>query len=153
MKNLPRTALLSASFPGHQELATAIRRKFPGLLCVEMCATALDSASLTLSFDLRLLLQAPADSAIDDASARQIRMKLIASGLPFSCLYGSATEALQQAESAIRQYAAQAGQAKDTQPAKRHTWHWNCENCSDSDCEHRLFSALQEGRTTGSASQ
>ncbi|MES2952223.1 MAG: hypothetical protein V4858_27165 [Pseudomonadota bacterium] len=21
-------------------------------------------------------------------------------------------------------------------------WHWNCETCSDADCEHRLFSAL-----------
>ena len=27
-------------------------------------------------------------------------------------------------------------------PSPASAWHWNCETCSDAQCEHRLFSAL-----------
>ena len=143
MKNLPRTALLSASPQSRLALAAALRRTFPGLICDADSATPLESASLAQAFDLRLLLQDAAGDAVREISARQIRTELIASGLPFSCLYGSAAEALGQAEAAIRQYAAQAQESQNAKAPKRHAWHWNCENCSDSDCEHRLFSALR----------
>jgi nicotinamide riboside kinase len=65
-----------------------------------------------------------------------IRTALSDAGLPYRVVYGRGPERLANALAAID--AASAA----TQPAAGSArWQWNCEKCSDPQCEHRLFTS------------
>ena len=69
----------------------------------------------------------------------QLRQLLDQTAAAYTVVYGSGqarTDCALQAIDFQRKRTA-------TRPASSETaWHWNCENCSDAACEHRLFSSL-----------
>lgn len=70
-----------------------------------------------------------------------LRRELLAAGLPFQTIYGQGPLRLQSALRAV-------GRALGTEllpedaPLRDRPGAWQCEACSDPECEHRLFSAL-----------
>lgn len=68
---------------------------------------------------------------------QRVRAVLQTEGIAYSAVYGSGAARTQCALQAI-DYALGTPRADAT---PKH-WKWNCENCSDPACEHRLFSAL-----------
>ena len=74
-----------------------------------------------------------------------LRTTLLSAGVPFHVVYGQGRERLQ---SALRALAASGVLPPGiVRPAEeggsRGAWTWNCEKCSDPECEHRLFSRLR----------
>ena len=72
-----------------------------------------------------------------DARLRDVLQR---EGLAFSMVYGNGTERLANALAVLEPGAS-------TVPQARGSWRWLCDKCSDSDCEHRLFSDLQTAKT------
>ncbi len=74
-----------------------------------------------------------------------LRSQLSQANLRYQVVYGRGPARLQNALHAIDSIAGSAGRTsasgrfslKETKP-----WKWNCEKCSDPECEHRLFSNL-----------
>lgn len=111
-----------------------------------------NALSVTASADLCLLLPpAPGAHTRCEILLRQI---LADAGIAFQVLYGNTSqERLRHAANAI------ALKAKAILPAREAAFfeiaeiaqpvrlrNWSCEKCSDPDCEHRLFSALQSAK-------
>jgi nicotinamide riboside kinase len=78
--------------------------------------------------------------AAQQAVDAQIRRLLAQAGVPYRVVYGSGPERLRHALAALPPGLAQPAPAAP-QAASR-PWVWQCEKCSDPDCEHQLFSAL-----------
>lgn len=78
---------------------------------------------------------------IRDATDALLRRELDAAGLPYQTIYGQQNARLQQALRAVGRWL-----GRDLLPADRTLTEgrvpWRCENCSDPDCERRLFSGL-----------
>ena len=78
---------------------------------------------------------------IRDATDALLRRELDAAGLPYQTIYGQQNARLQQALRAVGRWL-----GRDLLPADRALTEgrvpWRCENCSDPDCERRLFSGL-----------
>lgn len=128
-----RTAALAA------ELRQALAQQAPDL------QVWLDeSPALTRSarHDLTLLLAPdPAQGQRGDAADAQLREALQHAGVAFQIVHGRGAEGLQQTLRAIGRVTGQSLVVEDpglTQGSGR----WSCENCSDPDCEHRLFTGL-----------
>lgn len=152
-----RIALLGTNDGGRALLAKALQNSLPKLQiysdCALMCLTrsahgdqnakTLDSLEFIevikrhrQDFDLTLLLCEP--SARPGAVDLQLRQWLLQSALPFASIFGSGAAQAASAESAIQhQMAVRSGPMQSSA-----LWHWNCRNCSDAACEHRLFRAL-----------
>lgn len=100
-------------------------------------------------FDLTLLmgLDLPwvADSQRDGAYSREpvnalLRTALARGSIPYQVVYGHGPARVQNALHAIDSIA---GSKASHRPSKSlAAWSWNCEKCSDPECEHRLFSDL-----------
>ncbi len=73
-----------------------------------------------------------------------VRAALGRAGLAYAVIHGEGSARLSGAWNAIHSISDSAGTADD--PARRSppnlAWSWPCEKCSDSTCEHRLFSDL-----------
>ncbi len=85
--------------------------------------------------------------AVRAATDTVLRRELQAAGIPFQTLYGPLALRVQQALRAIGSALQRPLTPKDA------TWEqgrrpWNCEKCSDPDCEHRLFTQLLQQRST-----
>jgi nicotinamide riboside kinase len=65
-----------------------------------------------------------------DALVRQALQK---AGVPYRVIYGSGPERLTNALVALKQLRPQVAERN---------WTWNCDKCSDPECEHRLFTGL-----------
>ena len=90
-----------------------------------------------------LFRDGPALRAATDAL---LRRELQAAGIPFQTLYGPLALRVQQALRAIGSALQRPLTAQD--PAWEHGRRpWNCEKCSDPECEHRLFTQLLQQRT------
>jgi GTPase SAR1 family protein len=78
---------------------------------------------------LSVALQADAD----------LRSVLSSQSIAYTVVYG-----IHQARTdcAMQAIAYRRALATKRPTATSSAWHWNCETCSDADCEHRLFSAL-----------
>lgn len=74
--------------------------------------------------------------AMRDRIDARLRDVLQRAGLAFSLVYGQGAQRLAGALAMLEPGTALVPQA-------RGNWRWLCEKCSDSDCEHRLFSDLQ----------
>ena len=107
------------------------------------------SLTLLMGLDLPwvpdgLFRDGPAVRAATDAV---LRRELQAASIPFQTLYGPLALRVQQALRAI-------GSALQRPlTAQEPAWEqgrrpWNCEKCSDPDCEHRLFTQLLQQRST-----
>jgi nicotinamide riboside kinase len=86
-----------------------------------------------------------------DALLRQL---LQSADIAFEVIYGQGDERLQSALNALQRQtqqssetinsiAIQADSMQTTELKRSKKWQWNCEKCSDPDCEHLLFSSLQ----------
>ncbi len=86
------------------------------------------------------------DSADATALAFDQRMRALLTtyGIPFVVIYGQGQARIDQAREAI---AYQCKQHAAKQQYGNSQWQWNCEKCSDAQCEHRIFSALMETRS------
>lgn len=70
-----------------------------------------------------------------DARLREV---LQAHALRYAVVYGYGMERLDSALQGVRQH----GKTPATPALQHANWIWQCEKCSDADCEHRLFSSL-----------
>ena len=88
-----------------------------------------------------------------------LRQSLQSAGITFEVIYGQGDERLSNALLALQRHnhppqgtinsiAPCAYSMPATVPKTLKKWQWNCEKCSDPDCEHRLFSSLQSGEET-----
>ncbi|MBT9465369.1 ATP-binding protein [Hydrogenophaga sp.] len=74
-----------------------------------------------------------------------LRRELQAAGIPFQTVYGPAAARLQHALRAVGVLLGRPLVARDPQ-LEAGTGRWTCENCSDPECERRLFSRLVTNR-------
>lgn len=76
------------------------------------------------------------DAASRDRVDQLVRSLLAQARIPFRVVYGSGDERLRSALAALPdEIAVRAA-------AIQRAWTWQCEKCSDPDCEHRLFTSL-----------
>ena len=68
---------------------------------------------------------------------RRLREVLVQNQIAFSTVYGTGRTRTDNALQAIG-YALGTGR----EAGERSQWKWDCDKCSDADCEHRLFSGL-----------
>ncbi len=83
-----------------------------------------------------------------------IRTRLQTSGIPFEVIYGTGELRTEHAIQAIARHsnslntinsiAHRAHNTPATDPKSLKNWQWQCEKCSDADCEHQLFRRLMD---------
>jgi nicotinamide riboside kinase len=74
-----------------------------------------------------------------------VRSQLQRAGIAYQVVYGQGAQRLQGALAALRGSAVLPAAREDTGGPAR-PWVWNCDKCSDPDCEHRLFTRLARDR-------
>lgn len=119
---------------------------------------AASAAELTLLMGLDVPLPAERRPTLETADAR-LRAALGAAGKSYRVVYGSADTRIANALQALLTIKTIAGSAeksgakglfgleisrREERPARLRAW--NCEKCSDPECEHRLFTALVGGK-------
>ena len=79
--------------------------------------------------------------AVRDATDSLLRRELQGAGIAFQTVYGQGETRLRQA---LRAIGTALGRrlVKDDPALANGLRPWSCENCSDPDCEHRLFTGL-----------
>lgn len=159
----PTLVLLGAPGTGAQALRDALHAQLaPGSAQI-LCNPGLPSegvvdASLILLMGLDLPCPTSERAAQEAADAR-LRADLTQVGMGYRVVYGHGEQRIANARDAIKNIASStypssargnfdsdSGSSTRTAPRLRA---WNCEKCSDPECEHRLFTALM-GRDTGS---
>ena len=129
-------AILGAPGTGKTALALALRSAIKPPLNIYDAPLLSNAPKHDLVLLMGLDLPA-ADMAQRRCADQHLRAVLQQHGTGFSTVYGSGDARTRSAQQAI-DYVLGTARA-DTTPGN---WKWNCEKCSDPDCEHRLFSAL-----------
>jgi HTH-type transcriptional regulator, transcriptional repressor of NAD biosynthesis genes len=87
---------------------------------------------------------------------RHLRQALQGAGLPFTPVYGRGPLRLAQALRAVQNRLEAVSGGRLSRPLvatdavlEQGSGRWSCDNCSDPDCEHRLFSRLVQQRGGG----
>lgn len=92
--------------------------------------------------------------AVRQAIDRLLRTALQQAGLPFTPVYGQGGQRLAQALRAVQSLLGSRLErplvASDAL-LEEGSGRWSCDNCSDPECEHRLFSSLVRQRGAGTA--
>jgi hypothetical protein len=136
-------ALLGGEVSSKTTLASAMRlalaAQAPEIQVVIDETPALDEPS---RYDLNLLLAPdPSDNPLAEAADDRLRTSLQRTGMAFQIVHGQGDARMQQALRAIGSVIGRVLVAED--PALvTGRGHWFCDNCSDPDCEHRLFTGL-----------
>ncbi|MGE0097838.1 MAG: hypothetical protein AB7S86_05765 [Hydrogenophaga sp.] len=145
-------ALLGGGSSGKATLAAALRRELalqaPDLVVAVMATDDISALTRPCPCDLTLLmgLDPPggplgASAATGEATDARLRHDLHAAGVAFQILYGDLAARVQQALRAIGHVLGRTlVQADPSLTAGR--GRWTCENCSDPECEHRMFTGL-----------
>ena len=84
-----------------------------------------------------------------EAQDASLRACLQSAGVAFHVVYGTGPQRLRSALQALASagvLAAGLVAREDDGAEGRRPWTWQCEKCSDPDCEHRLFTRLREAR-------
>jgi GTPase SAR1 family protein len=118
--------------PSNQALANA-----PAWQVTELSSDGLDASPrphliLLMGLDLT---STNCHRAEQDAS---IRSALALAGINYHVIYGTGASRLAQALVALS--------VASTVPIERSTWVWQCDNCSDPACEHKLLTGLLSRR-------
>lgn len=96
-------------------------------------------------FDMTLLMGLDLAPTAQDRSTRAVdaalRDTLDRAGLAYKVIYGRGTQRLEHALLAV-EAAAPAARLATQYGLQGGRVAWRCENCSDPDCEHRLFTGL-----------
>ncbi|QIL69755.1 hypothetical protein G7048_04875 [Diaphorobacter sp. HDW4B] len=139
--------------PGWTERLHITAHDLPHADCLEAMQTWLTSELQTSGTRPHLSLLVPSGAAQNaNAGELQLRNALISAGVSFQVLYGATSEerirnttnAIALTAKAILPSSERAcfvvsDIAKPINPRMRS---WNCEKCSDPECEHRLFTGL-----------
>lgn len=90
------------------------------------------------SYDMTLVTGLDLPCAGEDAQREDqlIRTLLAGAGVPYRVVYGSGDDRLRNALAALPDSLA----VRPATPPR--AWQWQCDKCSDPDCEHRLFTSL-----------
>ena len=80
------------------------------------------------------------------ACDRLLRETLAQARIPYRVIYGNGPERLRNAMACLISLGLEP--VGDERPAPSR-WKWNCEKCSDPDCEHRLFAEILRSRELG----
>ena len=150
-------ALLGTPGTGAPELAEAINRRLAACAmtaqAIAVTTTAplpneirdtLHSTAITLLMGLDTPCPAP-EQARREAFDAQLRTLLADAGIRYLVVYGQGARRIENALQAIESIAKTASTASafallEQKPMRLRAW--DCEKCSDPECEHRLFSAL-----------
>ncbi|WP_439518298.1 hypothetical protein [Hydrogenophaga sp.] len=136
-------ALLGGDASSTAALAAALRRAL-ALQAPDAQVLMHESPALASSarHDLTLLLAPdPVQGLHGEAADALLREALHSAGTAFQIVHGQGAAGLQQALRAIGSATGRSLVADD--PALTvGRGQWRCENCSDPDCEHRLFTGL-----------
>ncbi|WP_156372221.1 hypothetical protein [Acidovorax sp. Leaf78] len=162
MTSPPSVILLGAPGTGVQALCAALERH-PATTSVRLAwghmldatadpAAAADAAGTTV---LLMGLDQPcpdSDRRAQEAADAELRSALARAGISYRVVYGQGAQRITSALNAIKSIATSAYPSSgsghfepDTDPSATRTARlraWNCEKCSDPECEHRLFTAL-----------
>jgi len=136
-------ALLGGAGSDRNALATALRQELAQQAPdVDVQINDLPALAGHHRYDLTLLLApAPADGPDGEATDALLRDTMQNAGLAFHVVHGQDAHGVRQALRAIGNAMGRALVADDPALAKGRG-QWNCEKCSDPDCEHRLFTGL-----------
>ena len=153
MSALPIIALLGAPGTGAAALALALKRRVAATSAQIVCANDPNDcpqATLTLLMGLDLPCTADEQAAREAVDAR-LRAALAQGGGAHCVVYGQGDRLIENALNAIKEVAISAYGTSargtfdsDSSPRSARLRAWNCEKCSDPECEHRLFTALTE---------
>lgn len=136
-------ALLGGESSGKTQLASALHQALallaPGVaVVIDYTAARAEGCR----HDLTLLLAPnPSDNPADAATDALLRSALLQAGVAFQIVHGQDAVRVQQA---LRAIGNQMGRelVVDDPALTRGRGQWTCDNCSDPDCEHRLFTGL-----------
>jgi hypothetical protein len=162
-----KIALLGAPFSGASALASALNSATKASDWPALGAVATDFRTVQASaadYFLILLMGFEARTGCDFPPAHElcpsvaeaedavIRAGLASAGLGYQVLYGPPQARLAQAIQAIACQLQRPAALEDSatgrpQAEKAPPWVWLCDKCSDSQCEHRLLTALRSGRS------
>lgn len=96
--------------------------------------------SLTLLTGLDLPSATLADGLLQPALFDlRLRQVMDDQAIPYAVVYGRGQDRTDCALQAIAHHGTRAATRSRSTATP---WHWNCDTCSDADCEHQLFSAL-----------
>lgn len=156
MSALPTIALLGAPGTGAAALVHDLQQRIATDSAHIFCATAPDDwahASITLLMGLDLACP-PDQRKTREAADACLRAALAYADRTYRVVYGQGERRVENALIAIKSVATSAypssaigtfDQNSATKTARLRAW--NCEKCSDPECEHRLFTTLT-GRDT-----
>jgi 50S ribosome-binding GTPase len=163
-----KISILGAPGSGKTWLANALIKSFAGTattpppsLDIRESTTAVAVAAQ--QFDLILLMgldlaratgeDIPGLQDMRETQDAQLRADLTRAGAVFHVIYGHGAARLANALAVFKPENApvlEADYAYSTRvngqfaSKNRHNWQWNCDKCSDPDCEHLLFTSLAE---------
>ena len=136
-------AVLGAQGTGKSSLIDSLKKLIPQNHVLTEAPATPQAVNLTLLMGLDLLWTP--DQAEPDASSSRaqvdsrLRAELAQQARPFVVVYGHGAARTEASRLAIAHHMGQPGL---TPPQKSMPWQWNCENCSDGSCEHRMFTGL-----------
>lgn len=147
----PKIAVLGAPGTGAEALALDLQQRIATTSAQIVCADEPgDYPQATLTLLMGLDLPCPPDQKVArEAADARLRAVLERSGTAYRVVYGQGERRIENALNAIKKiavsaYGISAGGTfdSDSSPRSARLRAWNCEKCSDPECEHRLFSAL-----------
>ena len=148
---LPTIALIGAPGTGAAALTRELQQRVAADAARFVCATAAEDctgAALTLLMGLDLPCP-PAQQPDRDAADARLRAALARAGLRYQVVYGQGERRIGNALNAIKNIATGAYPSSATGTFESNIGtrtaslrDWNCEKCSDPQCEHRLFTSL-----------
>lgn len=155
----PTIVLLGAPGTGAQALSEALHAHLAPGSAHLVCNPALDTLPATGAVDasqillMGLDLPCPAsERAAQEAADACLRAHLAQTGYGYRVVYGHGEQRIANALNAIKNIAINAYTSSargifysESGASPRRTARlraWNCEKCSDPECEHRLFTAL-----------
>ena len=147
----PTIALLGAPGTGAEALALDLQQRIATTSAQIVCANEpgeYPQATLTLLMGLDLPCPQDQQVAREAADAR-LRAALAQGCRAYRVVYGLGERRIESALQAIKSIASSAYGTSargifdsDSSPRSARLRAWNCEKCSDPECEHRLFTAL-----------
>jgi len=136
-------AVVGAQGTGKSSLIDSLKKLLPEDCVLTETPDSPHGVHLTLLMGLDLVVtpdqvrQGPSHTR-EQVDAR-LRAELTEEGCPFVVVYGHGSARTEAARQAIAHHAKQ----PEPSPAqKSKPWQWDCEKCSDGNCEHRMFTGL-----------
>lgn len=144
-------ALLGAPDTGQSQLFTALTCRLK--VYAPPVSVLVTDPALSSSCDVILLMGLSSPQACEASAADQlIRLALAHAGSAYEVLYGSHQERLAQAIQSVEKRfvnpSALPVRPRDPTGARQKPWVWNCDKCSDPQCEHKLLTQLLTQRAT-----